>query len=252
MPTWSGFATIKYDSDGIMLWEWIYKKSQNVFEEPVSLAVDADGNAFVAGRDWEEGTFNDHTTVKCDSAGNFLWERKHNGPGNLSDRAHDIQLDAAGSAYVTGYSTGVESLADIVTVKYSSDGDTIWVHRYDGPVSEGDIGTALQVDEAGNVYVTGWISNGSSGRDYVTIKYSPCTCNCPRQGDGDADGFITALDLALIIDVLFGGAADIQDVCCPTSRFDLDCDGFATALDLSDLIDHLFAGGDGPCDVCAP
>jgi hypothetical protein len=75
---------------------------------------------------------------------------------------------------------------------------------------------------------------------------------CGYQGDGDEDGFITALDLANIIDVLFAAAPEVQAPLCPSPRFDLDCDGFATALDLAVIIDHLFAGGQGPCDPCSP
>ncbi len=77
------------------------------------------------------------------------------------------------------------------------------------------------------------------------------SCLCPSQGDAEPDGFLTALDLAECIDILFAGHTDIQDGGCPSPRFDLDCDTFSTALDLSVLIDHLFAGGAGPCDPCA-
>jgi len=77
-------------------------------------------------------------------------------------------------------------------------------------------------------------------------------CQCPKQGDFDDDGFLTALDLGDMIDALFAGGSDPQDPLCPASRADIDCDGFATALDLGNLIDHLFAGGPGPCDPCAP
>ena len=80
----------------------------------------------------------------------------------------------------------------------------------------------------------------------------PQTCQCPYQSDYDTDGFLTALDLSALIDVLFAGRPEEQDPLCPNSRGDFDCDAFPTALDLSGLIDHLFAGGDGPCDPCAP
>lgn len=77
------------------------------------------------------------------------------------------------------------------------------------------------------------------------------SCGCPYQGDFEPDGFLTALDLAACIDILFSGAADIRDADCPSPRCDLDCDGYSTALDLAFLIDHLFAGGSEPCDPCA-
>ena len=90
---------------------------------------------------------------------------------------------------------------------------------------------------------------------YAPVSYGATfhvvsACECFDQGDIEPDGFITALDLSACIDILFAGAADIQDAQCPSPRFDLDCDSFSTALDLSVLIDHLFAGGAGPCDPC--
>lgn len=85
----------------------------------------------------------------------------------------------------------------------------------------------------------------------LTIETRPAGgCSCPYQGDYDADGFLTSLDLSTLIDVLFAGTPDIQDEQCPSPRGDLDCDLFTTALDLAILIDHLFAGGDGPCVPC--
>jgi hypothetical protein len=81
-----------------------------------------------------------------------------------------------------------------------------------------------------------------------------CDCACPYQCDYDTDGFLTALDLSALIDVLFAGRPEEQDPDCPTSRGDFNYDGFPDALDLSvsGLIDHLFSGGDTPCDPCNP
>ena len=62
-------------------------------------------------------------------------------------------------------------------------------------------------------------------------------------GDLDDDGFITALDLAALIDVLYAGAPVPVP---PEERADLNCDGFPDALDLAMMIDHLFAGDPVP------
>ena len=75
-------------------------------------------------------------------------------------------------------------------------------------------------------------------------------CDCPFQGDGDLDGFVTALDLGAIVDILFASHTDVQEPLCPSPRFDLDCDGFTTSLDLAYMTDHLFGGGVPPCDPC--
>lgn len=45
-----------------------------------------------------------------------------------------------------------------------------WVRRYDR-AGEGDLARAMAVDSLGNVYVSGCSLGGSTGTDYVTIKY---------------------------------------------------------------------------------
>jgi hypothetical protein len=75
-------------------------------------------------------------------------------------------------------------------------------------------------------------------------------CNCPHQGDFDLDGFVTALDLGSLIDIIFAGVPDIQDPDCPTTRPDFNCDGFSDALDIGSYVDYLFAGAKPPCLPC--
>jgi hypothetical protein len=77
-------------------------------------------------------------------------------------------------------------------------------------------------------------------------------CQCPAQCDFDFNAGHDAIDLAGLIDILFAGAADLQDPPCPVSRADFNNDGFADVLDLTGFIDYLFAGGAGPCDPCNP
>ena len=58
------------------------------------------------------------------------------------------------------------------TIKYNSNGQEQWVQRYNGPSSSYDAATAIKVNGAGNVYVTGFSSTSESYYDYATIKYS--------------------------------------------------------------------------------
>lgn len=52
--------------------------------------------------------------------------------------------------------------------------DTAWVRRYDGPVNGGDHPSAMAIDSAGNIYVTGSSYRGEETEvDYTTIKYYP-------------------------------------------------------------------------------
>jgi hypothetical protein len=106
--------------------------------------------------------------VKHDAAGNILWTTPF--PGEVEG----IALDAAGNVYVTGFQRGHDD--DFLTIKYGSDGLQRWTRTYDGPAHDTDRATAIQVDHAGNIIVTGWahgFGGGTEGRhqDYVTIKY---------------------------------------------------------------------------------
>jgi hypothetical protein len=80
----------------------------------------------------------------------------------------------------------------------------------------------------------------------------PPACQCQYIADFNADGFLTAEDLAQLIDILFANATDQWDHYCPVSRADADCSSYVDVLDLSLLIDHLYASGPPPCDPCAP
>jgi uncharacterized delta-60 repeat protein len=101
------------------------------------------------------------------------WAKGYNGPGNGIDIAFSLAVDSQGNVFVTGNSPGETSANDITTIKYNSVGQRQWIQRYNGP-GNGDDGTngtnAIGIDNAGNVYVTGW-SLGQENTDFVTIKY---------------------------------------------------------------------------------
>ena len=106
------------------------------------------------------------------------WVSRYNGPGNRLDIANAVTVDVAGNVYVTGLSENAPAAfddADYATVKYDNAGAVVWVARYNGTAGRFDKATAIAVDAAGNVYVTGW-SKGTSGTgdnmDYATIKYN--------------------------------------------------------------------------------
>ena len=137
------------------------------------LARDAAGNVFVAGTSFTENfdqTGNtDISIYKTDANGNRVWSRTFNGTGNYKDGAVDLAVDAAGNAYVTGYSyVGANGDYDYATVKYSPEGSLLWSKYYAGNGGE-DIPRSLKTDAAGNVYVTGY--SWGNYANYATVKY---------------------------------------------------------------------------------
>jgi hypothetical protein len=84
-----------------------------------------------------------------------------------------MTIDNLGNVYVTGSawdSTSTSVVEKIATIKYSTDGELIWVAKYgDTPVNKR--GTAIAVDADGNVYTTGWIYGSPGPVSYISIKY---------------------------------------------------------------------------------
>ncbi|MEW5875045.1 MAG: hypothetical protein AB1752_07700 [Candidatus Zixiibacteriota bacterium] len=76
------------------------------------------------------------------------------------------------------------------------------------------------------------------------------SCLCPNQTDLDGNGVPDAVDLQIIIDIVFFGSPTIKDPMCPNNRPDLDCNGFDDVTDLALMIDYVFFGGPPPCDPC--
>jgi len=98
------------------------------------------------------------------------WRARFNNPGNGWDEAYAIAVDNDGNVYVTGRTMGSGSSWDYTTLKYDAAGNLLWEARYDN--GDEDIATAIAVDSAGNVYVTG-ASEGGPNYDYATVKYNP-------------------------------------------------------------------------------
>jgi hypothetical protein len=161
------YATIKYNSLGVQQWVARYDGPAQDWDRALSIALDNLRNVYVTGtHSTDIGTaFHDYATIKYDSSGIQRWLTTYNGTANNWDEAVAIGVDAAGNVYVTGYSTG--TVYDIATIKYNSTGVQQWVQRYSSSGNSVDVPSSMEVDAAGNLYITGAITF-----DFGTIKYN--------------------------------------------------------------------------------
>jgi hypothetical protein len=141
------------------------------YDAATAIAIDVEKNVYITGYSVGPVFTNDYATIKYDSSGNELWVVRYNGPDNGDDIAFDLELDNAGSIYVTGYSADSISVFDYATVKYDSSGNELWVARYNGPGNYWDRANALAVDDDCSIYVTGFGEGLGTDNDYATIKY---------------------------------------------------------------------------------
>jgi len=150
---------------------WHTYQGSSAFETANAVAVDGDGNTYVAGKSltgWgtpiEEYGFGFSAIVvaKFNSAGVLQWHTFLGDAGGSS--ANGIALDDSGNIYITGLSTETwgsplhahTSREDIVVLKLNASGVLQW-HTFYGETSPTrlDYGTAVTADGNGNIYVTG-------------------------------------------------------------------------------------------------
>lgn len=107
------------------------------------------------------------------------WVVVEDGQKHLKDLIHDSITDSSGNTYVTGYvdSPGIGYPATLSTAKYDNQGVKLWENLYHLDDDDLDIGLAIAIDNASNVFVTGIHSDtpnpvgNDSDTDLFTIKY---------------------------------------------------------------------------------
>jgi Immunoglobulin domain/Beta-propeller repeat len=158
----SAGTMLKYAADGTKLWS---TGSSNGTAN--LLAVDSASNAYLSGNSF--GATANFTTVKYAPNGSRLWVAEYDNGGD--DIPAAMTVDSAGNVYATGSSISNGTGRDYATVKYGTNGNQLWVSRYNGDANGDDSPKAVTVDGAGRVFVTG-TSNGTNGTPaYATVAY---------------------------------------------------------------------------------
>ncbi|HKE21588.1 MAG TPA: SBBP repeat-containing protein [Bryobacteraceae bacterium] len=145
------------------------------------VAVDSAGNAYVVGSTFSadfptthafqaaKGAQQDAFVAKMNPGGTAWVYATYLG-GNNVDQGNGIAVDAAGSAYVTGYTASTDfpvqsalrgsnaGAVDAFITKINPDGSALVYSTYLGG-SATDYGTAIVVDSSGNAYITGVVSS---------------------------------------------------------------------------------------------
>jgi len=186
----SGDAFItKLSPDGTTLVYSTYLGGSND-EEGFGIAIDSAGNAYVTGRTWStdfptenayqgvNGGYIDVFITKLSSDGTTLVYSTYLG-GSKQEVGNGIAVDSAGNAYVTGstestdfptedpyqhaFGGAIWARVDAFVIRLKPSGNMLSYSSYLGG-NDGDTGSGIAVDSAGNAYVVGM----TISRDFPT------------------------------------------------------------------------------------
>lgn len=171
----TGFDLVvaKHDSRGNLLWSTTYNQAGAGYDEGIALALDSNGDVYVAGRT-HNGIDYDIVTLKFSSAdGTQVWADISGAQGAdpssaLDDQPIGIVIGPGDKIYVAGISTNAQGNTDFITLRYNTGGNSPWSRVYDN--GGDDTAVAIATDPAGNVIVLG-TSAGTSTPDLATVKY---------------------------------------------------------------------------------
>jgi hypothetical protein len=183
---------VKYDSGGTAQWARTVSAGSNQSQFN-AVTVDASGNVYAAGSQYDTGAFtygsgvsatgayssSNVVLVKYDSGGTAQWARTVNVGSNFS-RFNAVAVDASGNVYAAGYqygagaftygtgvsATGTYSSYNVVLVKYDSGGTAQWARTVSAGNSSSSF-NSVAADASGGVYAAGYQS-GTGAFTYGT------------------------------------------------------------------------------------
>jgi len=179
------FLTIKYNSQGVKLWEKRFATpGQDI---AYSIAIDEDRNVFVTGASVSNGK-NDCVTLKYTTGGTLVWEETYNGSVDGHDMGNEIAVASDGSVYVAGR-TETTTGNDYMLLKYSNSGVLQYVRKVNGTGSGSDVVRKMVIGSNNNIYLTGYSDGSGTDKDYMTVKYSANgTLNWTKRYNGPVNG----------------------------------------------------------------
>jgi hypothetical protein len=157
--------TVKYDDLGNSL--WAREDSTGTGSRGIGAAFDPSGNVAVVG--WRyNGSRYLFYTVYYNAAGTLQWSALDS-TGTASE-ANGVATDGSGNVYVTGYyDTAAQPNGVMRTNGYASGGHPKWTaDELSGTAS---VGYGVATDSAGDVVVTGAVTNASRPYTMHTVKY---------------------------------------------------------------------------------
>ena len=157
---------VKYNSSGGVVWQRTLGAEN--YDEGVDIAVDGDGNVYVAGysNSYTTGTL----VAKYSSGGTLSWQNNFIA---MSAYGCGMSVDSSNNVYVAAridLSSSEISDYSIAIIKYDTDGVPVW-QRTISRTGTDETATGMSIDSSNNVYIIGYTSS-VGGNDVFIAKYT--------------------------------------------------------------------------------
>ncbi|HAX49634.1 MAG TPA: T9SS type A sorting domain-containing protein [Ignavibacteria bacterium] len=165
--SYGDYGLLKYSPAGNLLWSVKYNSPGNLDETPNAFDVSKAGDVYITGSSGIN--FEYHIlTVKFDSSGLLQWAKEYN--GGYGDGASDLKIDKYGNVVICGGSAVNNNISYALAVKYSSNGDSLWVRKF--TQFQYSYTRNLVIDDSANVYTAGVHQVNMNQSNYLVLKFN--------------------------------------------------------------------------------
>ncbi|HVN48241.1 MAG TPA: T9SS type A sorting domain-containing protein [Bacteroidota bacterium] len=167
------FLLLRYDSSGTQTWNKRYIEMNNKEETMAAMIQDDSSNSYCIGSaEGGRGTWSypqDFLITKNDLSGNMNWSSRID--TTFGDQLTNACFDNKGNFIAIGRTMTEGSPSDFAVLKYTPDGNLIWISApLNFPSVYDDEATHVCCDKSNNIYVLGY-SNATGCLEIV--QYSP-------------------------------------------------------------------------------
>ncbi|MEO8665263.1 MAG: SBBP repeat-containing protein [Ignavibacteria bacterium] len=166
------YIILKYSPYGNLIWKQRYNGTANSYDYLIGMVLDDSNNVYVTGGS-DEGILNgsvNWVTIKYNSEGIMKWKKSLNWIYGGVDEPFGMAIDKNRNIYVTGYGKVTNAERAMVTIKYDSNGDSLWTKNYVSLPQRSNWGYSVVADDFLNVYSSGY-GAVPTGNEIISIKY---------------------------------------------------------------------------------
>lgn len=158
-------ATVKYNTNGALQWLVRFDSAQ---DEAGSIAVDASSNVYIGGSSSMSGSLS-LLLLKYNASGTLQWFKNVPSAPIIDVNSVRLAVDNSNNVFVAGT---VLLQSNIMTRKYSANGDLLWENIYNGPANLSDGCVSMIKDPSENIIISGYTYSAVSQVDALILNYS--------------------------------------------------------------------------------